>query len=128
MFTDASFADGSAHFYGAWFGLRTSFIDVDFGADEAVFKGATFCGITFFRGAKFCGGVTFKDGRALADFNKNWGDTREWPTGWRERPLGPDEQMPQNRWGRWSQKRVQPPAEDGTWAVVVPCDETTPVL
>ncbi|WP_219152217.1 hypothetical protein [Amycolatopsis sp. TNS106] len=128
MFTDASFADGPAHFYGAWFGLRTSFINVDFGADEAVFKEATFCGITFFRGAKFRGGVTLKDGRALANFNKNWGDTREWPPGWRERPLGPDEQMPQTRWTRWSQKRIQPPAEDGTWAAVVLSDETTPVL
>jgi hypothetical protein len=115
-FRGARFEGGSAHFYGAWFGLRAVFTDTDFGLEEANFMGATFCGMTFFRGADMRGGATFGAARALVDFDVNWGDQRQWPSGWTERPLLPDEQMP--RTGRWEASAGQLAPGDGTWALV----------
>jgi hypothetical protein len=115
-FRDARFEGGSGHFYGAWFGYRAVFVDADFGDHEAVFEAATFAGMTFFRGARFGGGVSLRGARALAEFNTSWGSMRNWPRGWTERPLTPDEQITAE--GRWEQPGKQAPATS-KWNVLV---------
>jgi hypothetical protein len=115
-FTNAQFEEGGGHFYGAWFGHRAIFSDADFGSDEAVFDAATFAGITFFDGAQFPGGVSFRGARALIEFNTSWGNVREWPSGWDERPVAPNEQLTSEE--RWKQPSKHSPSAD-KWNVVV---------
>lgn len=118
-FKNAQFEGSGGHFFGAWFGLRAVFSDADFGDSEANFYGATFAGMTFFDGARFGGGVSFEAARALADFNTSWGSERDWPPGWTERPLRPDEKMPRPKGGRWA-KAADPPPGQSKWHVIVP--------
>jgi Pentapeptide repeats (9 copies) len=116
-FRHARFEGGSGHFYGAWFGLRAVFTDADFGNDNTIFDATTFVGMTFFGGARFGGGVSFRGARALGEFDTNWGSTREWPPGWTERSLAPDERITGE--GRWEQpSKLSPPGNK--WNVVVP--------
>lgn len=122
-FSDARFEGGAGHFYGTWFGLRAIFVDTDFGQHQAFFEGATFSGMLFLRDAKLSGGATFHEARALADFNTNWGDTRQWPGGWSERPLAGDEVIPRPAYGAWAQTTDLPPG-DPTWRLVVPDKQT----
>jgi hypothetical protein len=117
FFANAQFEEGGGHFYGAWFGYRAVFSGTDFGPDEAVFNAATFAGMTFFHGARFGGGVSFRGSRALIEFDTNWGSVREWPSGWAERPIAPNEQLTSE--GRWKQPGKHSPSAD-KWNVVVP--------
>ncbi|WP_327421171.1 pentapeptide repeat-containing protein [Streptomyces sp. NBC_01230] len=117
-FHRARFEGGAGNFRGAWFGLRVVFSGADFGEHRAAFDGATFAGMVFLKDATFGSGVSLDDARALADFNTNWGSERQWPPGWRERPITENEPMPRPRLGRWT-RAAQPTPGDETWTVLV---------
>lgn len=123
-FRNARFENGSAHFYGALFGLRAVFSGTDFGSSEVIFEGATFCGMVFLDDAKFGGGITLEGARALASFNTSWGSQRLWPAGWHERRLQPGERPPHPQYGRWSKRSAAPEANEGEWALV---ERTKPI-
>jgi hypothetical protein len=117
-FHRARFEGGVGNFRGAWFGLRAVFSDADFGEHQAVFDWATFAGMVSLKDATLGGGVSLEGARALADFNTNWGSERQWPSGWRERPLAEHECMPRPRFGRWA-RVPQPAPGDATWTLLV---------
>lgn len=118
-FSSARFKDGRATFENAWFGFTTTFEGTDFGPCPADFDGATFCGMTNFSNGTFPGGVDFTAARALVGFDTSAGEQRLWPTGWTERPLGPDEPMPQPSFRRLWDVEDDLPTGDGAWSVVV---------
>jgi hypothetical protein len=92
LFHGTRFAQGSAHFFDAWFEDRAIFVGADFGSERANFDSAHFHGVVFFNDAVFRGGVTFDNAEALLDFEHSWGSSREWPPGWREDSTQPSSQ------------------------------------